>query len=212
MTAAHAHSDSAAPGNVVPIKRVEDAWDPSELHPDTVAQRFNPEAQFVGALLWLAADRARPILGLVQDRDIEHPLTRWALELIRTLVDAGQDPNPVLVIRTAEKQPAADYAAYYETREWTPGGQGSRYHQLTLHIADAYDHVIGYDTAVLTYAREVLDDAYRRAIRVHGIRMQQMAEAMSDREDLTEYITELMRGDLRDIWLRTTRLDQLTTK
>lgn len=217
MSAAHArtHDTIAAPGNVVPLKRVEDAdtdtWDPAELHPETAAQRFNPETQFVGALLWLTAEQARPILDLVQDRDIERPMTRWALELIRALVEAGQDPNPVLVIRAAEKQAPADYLAHYATRDWKPGGQGSRYHQLTLHIANVYDNAVGLSTGILAYAREVLDDSYRRAIRDHGIRMQQMADAMSDREDLTEYVTELMRGDLRDIWTRTANLDKLAT-
>lgn len=211
MSAAHArtHDTTATPGNVVPLKRAEDTWNPDEVHPETVAQRFDPETQFVGALLWLTAEQARPILELVQDRDIERPMTRWALELIRALVEAGQDPNPVLVIRAAEKQAPADYAAHYETRDWKPGGQGSRYHQLTLHIATAYDNAAWLSSGVRAYAREVLDDSYRRAIRAHGIRMQQMADAMSDREDLTEYVTELMRGDLRDIWTRTTKLDQL---
>lgn len=36
-----------------------------------------------------------------------------------------------------------------------------------------------------------------------------MAERMADREDLTDYVTQLMRGDLRDIWIRTTKLSQL---
>ena len=146
---------------------------------------------------------------MIHDADVAHPLNRWALELIRSLVEAGQDPNPVLVARAAMKQAPADYAASYETREWSPGSQGGRYHQLTLHLAAAYDHVVGYEAGVLSYAREVLDDSYRRAIRFHGTRMQQMADTMADREDLTEYITELMRGDLRDIWMRTTKLGQL---
>jgi hypothetical protein len=211
MTAAHAHDDAAPPGNVVPIKRVEDTWDPAELHPETIAQRWDPESQFIGALMWLTVDRARPILELVRDSDIARPLNRWSLELIRALVDAGQNPNPVLVVRAAVKQAPADHAAGYQTREWSPGGQGSLYHRLTLHIAAAYDHVVGYDAGVLSYAREILDDSYRRAIRFHGIRMQQMADAMSDREDLTDYVTQLMRGDLRDIWMRTNKLDQLAT-
>jgi hypothetical protein len=193
----------------VPIKRVEDTWDPAEPNAETIAQRWDPESQFIGALMWLTADRARPILELVRDSDIERPLNRWAVELIRSLVDADQNPYPVLVVRAAMKQAPADYAAPYETREWNPGGHGGRYHQLTLHLAAAYDHVVGYDAGVLSYAREVLDDSYRRAIRFHGTRMQQMAETMADREDLTDYVTQLMRGDLRDIWIRTTRLGQL---
>jgi hypothetical protein len=210
MSAADAH-DVAPASNVVPIKCVEETWDPAEPNAETIAQRWNPESQFIGALMWLTADRARPILELVRDSDIERPLNRWAVELIRSLVDAGENPNPVLVVRAAMKQAPADYAAPYETREWKPGGQGGRYHQLTLHLAAAYDHVVGYDAGVLSYAREVLDDSYRRAIRLHGARMQQMADAMCDREDLTDYVTQLMRGDLRDIWMRTNKLGQLSS-
>jgi len=211
MTAAYGYTqDDVAPaGNVVSIKRAGDTWDPAEPNPQTLARRWDPESQFIGALMWLSADRARPILEVVHDSDIEGPLNRWAVELIRALVGAGENPNPVLIVRAAMKQAPSNHAAPYETREWSVGGQGSRYHQLTLHIAAAYDHVVGYETGVLSYAREVLDDSYRRAIRVHGIRMQQMADAMSDREDLTGYVTELMRGDLRDIWMRTNKLDQL---
>jgi hypothetical protein len=214
MSAAHAYAhdgDAAPAGNVVPIKRVEDTWDPAEPNVETIAQRWDPESQFIGALMWLTADRARPILELVRDSDIERPLNRWAVELIRSLVDAGENPNPVLVVRAAMKQAPADYAAPYETREWNPGGHGGRYHQLTLHLAAAYDHVVGYDAGVVSYAREVLDDSYRRAIRFHGTRMQQMAETMADREDVTDYVTQLMRGDLRDIWIRTTKLGRETS-
>ena len=167
MSADYAYAAAPA-GNVVPIKRAEDTWDPAEPNADTIAQRWDPESQFIGALMWLTADRARPILELVRDRDIERPLNRWAFELIRLLVDAGENPNPVLVVRAAMKQAPADYAASYQTREWSPGGQGGRYHQLTLHLAAAYDYVVGYDAGILSYAREVLDDSYRRAIRFHG--------------------------------------------
>lgn len=210
MTAAHAYAaDDAPAGNVVPIKRTEESWDPAEPSAESVARRWDPESQFIGALMWLSAERARPILEVVHDADIANPLNRWAVELIRALVEAGDNPNPVLVARAAMKQAPADYAAPYETREWSPGSQGGRYHQLTLHLAAAYDHVVGYEAGVLSYAREILDDSYRRAIRFHGVRMQQMADTMADREDLTEYVTELMRGDLRDIWMRTTKLGRL---
>jgi hypothetical protein len=210
MNAAYTY-DAAPASNVVAVKCVEEIWDPAESNAETIARRWNPESQFIGALMWLTTDRARPILDLVRDSDIERPLNRWAVELIRSLVDAGENPNPVLVVRAAMKQGPADYAASYETREWSPGGQGGRYHQLTLHLAAVYDHVVGYDAGILCYAREVLDDSYRRAIRFHGTRMQQMAETMADREDLTDYVTQLMRGDLRDIWMRTTKLGQLAS-
>jgi hypothetical protein len=206
---AHAHDDDGPADNVVAMKRADDAWDCATPSAESVAQRWDPESQLIGALMWLSAERARAILDVIRDDDIDAPLNRWAIELIRSLVDAGEDPNPVLVTRAAMKQAPADDAAPYQTREWNPGGHGGRYHQLTLHVAAAYDHVVAYDAGVLSYAREVLDDSYRRAIRFHGVRMQQMADTMADREDLTDYVTQLMRGDLRDIWRRTTKLGQL---
>lgn len=214
MSAADAHVPDAvhAPAdNVVPINRAEDSWDPAEHTVATIARRWDPESQFVGALMWLTADRAGPILKVVHDSDIDGPLNRWAVELIRALVDAGENPNPVLVVRAAMKNAPGGYLAPYEAREWNPGGHGGLYHQLTLHLASVYDHVVAYDAGVLSYAREVLDDSYRRAIRCHGVRMQQMADTIADREDLTDYVTQLMRGDLRDIWMRTNRLGQLAS-
>jgi hypothetical protein len=194
---AYAHDRDAAPtGNVVPIKRVEDTWDPAEPNAETIAQRWDPESQFIGALMWLTADRARPILELVRDSDIERPLNRWAVELIRSLVDADQNPYPVLVVRAAMKQAPADYAAPYETREWNPGGHGGRYHQLTLHLAAAYDHVVGYDAGVLSYAREVLDDSY---LDVGQDRIDLVPRVLIVREDLLEQFGEFLVGHRRRI-------------
>ena len=46
MSAAHArtHDTTSTPGNVVPLKRAEDTWNLDEVHPETAAQRFDPEA------------------------------------------------------------------------------------------------------------------------------------------------------------------------
>ena len=51
--------------------------------------------------------------------------------------------------------------------------------------------------AAESYAREVLDEAYRRAFRFHGIRMQQFADCGAERGDLAaEFIA--IRDDLAD--------------
>lgn len=211
MTAAHAHD------NVVPITAATaasptvDDWNPDAPLPDDVAgeivaNRWNSETQLLGALLWLPAAEVQEILTYVHDNDIWSPQTRWAIEIVRSVTADGQDPNPTIIARKAEKQPPADYQAPYETRGWKIGGQGSRYHQLTLHIANAYTNVVGYGTTAWFHAGEVLDDSYRRAFLEHGIRMQQMAEAMADVEDLTDYATGYFRGNLRDIWTRRNQL------
>lgn len=198
--------DNRGHDNVVPINAAAaDEWDPAQLHPETVAARWNTETQLLGALMWLPATEVQAILRYVQDDDFERPTTRWAIELIRALAAAGQDPNPVLIVRAAQKQQPNDETSF-ELRTRKIGGQGGRYHQLTMHVANAYTDVVGYGTTAWHYAAEVLDDSYRRAFRDHGIRMQHMAEAMADVEDLTDYATGYFRGNLRDIWTRRNQL------
>ena len=51
----------------------------------TVLTQWDPEHQLIGALMWLPAQRARPILELVPDTAIWRPITRWAYEIIRAL-------------------------------------------------------------------------------------------------------------------------------
>ncbi|MGL5442546.1 MAG: hypothetical protein ACRDDJ_08765, partial [[Mycobacterium] stephanolepidis] len=111
-----------------------------------------------------------------------------------------------MIAAAAKKQGPAGESFPGMPREWTVGGQGSRYHRLTLHVANAYTNVVGYGTTAWFHAGEVLDDSYRRAFLEHGIRMQQMAEAMADVEDLTDYATGYFRGNLRDIWTRRNQL------
>ena len=48
------------------------------------------------------------------------------------------------------------------------------------------------------YAREVLDEAYRRAFRDNGIRMQQLGESGADRELITDQFAAI-RDELADL-------------
>ena len=59
-----------------------------------VFDQWDPEHQLIGALMWLSAERARPILELVPDTAIWRPTIRWAYQIIRSLVDEGRDPDP----------------------------------------------------------------------------------------------------------------------
>ncbi|ORA61043.1 hypothetical protein BST24_12555 [Mycobacteroides franklinii] len=187
----HIRADRAAEGD-------------GEVPAATIQRRWSPETQFIGALMWLTAARAKPVLDLVLDSDIEDPLNAWAIQSIRKLVRQGETPNPALVIRAAIN-PASD-------SQWSPADTatpGHRYHRFTLHIFNAYEHALpGASTTVLSYAREVLDDSYRRAFRVNGTRMIGLADAMADREDLTDFATEL-RTELAAIWRRTEQLNRL---
>ena len=77
------------------------------------------------------------------------------------------------------------------------GDSGSRHRHLALYLADAYSQVVD-PRHVRAYASEVLADAYRRAYKFHGIRMQQMAETNSTRGDLTQYLI-VMQDELADL-------------
>jgi hypothetical protein len=57
----------------------------------SVITQWDPEHQLVGALMHLPAGKAAPILNLVPDTAIRRPMTRWAVELIRTLVDEERE-------------------------------------------------------------------------------------------------------------------------
>lgn len=177
----HDHSEGAPAGG--------DEW-----RAKTVISMYSPEHQFVGSLMWLRADQARPLLNLVPDTAIWRPRTRWACELIRGLVDAGTDPTPVSVLAAGRRHGARD--AIHPDTAPTP----DQHQQLALYLFDAYSQAIAPATAITTYARAVLDEAYRRAIDDSGIRMQQLAASRVERDELTrqlrvigDELTELRR-------------------
>lgn len=174
--------------------RTDDGAANQDWRADTVISQWDAEHQLIGALLWLTADQARPILELVADSAIWRPISRWALEVIRRIVNDGRDPDPVIVLRTARHQPST---GALQPDQPTSAG---RYRDFALYLANAYTHVL-YPHAARIYAREVLDDAYRRAFREHGMRMQQMSECGSDRADLTEHFAAARR-DLAELWRR----------
>ncbi|MDT5181836.1 MAG: hypothetical protein QOJ95_6034, partial [Mycobacterium sp.] len=61
-------------------------------------QQWDPEAQLVGAMMYLPAAQAAPLLNVVPDSAIWRPDNRWAMELIRHLVAQRADPDPVTVL------------------------------------------------------------------------------------------------------------------
>ena len=163
---------------------------------ETVLDQWAPEHQLIGALMWLTADQARPILELVPDTAIWQPLRQWTYEIIRALVEDGRDPNPVVVLAAARQ------------RSWSlaqHGGQPPtpyRHHRLAVYLAAAYTPVLSPTAAAGDYAREVLDEAYRRAFRDNGIRMQHLGESSAERELLTDQFAAI-RDELADLWRRT---------
>lgn len=160
----------------------------------TVLRQWDCEHQLVGALMYQRATAAAPILHLVPDTAIWWPDNRWAYEIIQFLVAEGRDPDPAVVLSVARHRPPADAVATAEAPSV------HRHHQFAVHLANLYTQTVSAD-AVRQYAREVLDNAYRRAIAHHGANMQQLAENSSSRTQLTDYLTT-MRAELADLWRR----------
>ena len=184
-----------------PLTLVADAVDDTadldvEWRSQTVIDQYSPEHQFVGALMWLTAERARPLLDLVPDNAIWRPQTRWVYELIRALVDAGTNPTPVSVLAAGRRQPARD------ALEPNEPPSAHKHKRLALYLFDAYSQAIAPAASIGSYAREVLEEAYRRAFDTFGVRMQQLAVCGADRDDLTEQFA-MIRDELAELWRRT---------
>ena len=161
---------------------------------ETVAAQWEPEYQLVGALLWHTAAQAKPILAAVPDEAIWRPMTRWIYELVRSLVDDGRDPDPVSVLNRAKHHRAAQ--ALQPGTAPTPG----QHHRLAVYLSDLYTNTVNHHAAP-NHARDTLDEAYRRAFREQGIRMQQLGETATSRAELTDQFVDI-RDQLIDLWQR----------
>jgi replicative DNA helicase len=195
MTAAHNRALQIVPNpDQSPAGRDTPAEWNDQPSAETLAAQWEPEYQLVGALLWHTGAQAKPILDAVPDEAIWRPMTRWVYELIRSLVDDGRDPDPVSVLNRAKHQPAAQ--ALQPAASPTAG----EHHRLAVHLSNLYTNTISLHNAP-SHARDTLDEAYRRAFREQGIRMQQLGETAGDRAELTEQFS-MMRGQLAELWRR----------
>jgi replicative DNA helicase len=161
---------------------------------ESVVQQWQPEHQFIGALLYLSIDEARPLLDLVPDSAIAKPVARWTYELIRRLVDDEEKPDPVSVLAVGKRH----CARHALCPDQPPTDK--RLTHLALYLVDAYTQNISAALAG-SLARQVLDDAYRRAFGTLGQRMQQLAETDIDRGELTDQFG-LIREELAGLWRR----------
>lgn len=127
--------------------------------------------------------------------DIEHFRKRHiTYEIIRCVVDAGRDPDPVTVLAFGRERCA---------REALSAGQApspGQHHRLAVHLCELYTHTVSAAVAD-NHARAVLDEAYRRAMGDYGVRLQQLADSGVARTELTDLFTA-MREDLADLWRR----------
>lgn len=163
-------------------------------HAERVLRQWDPEAQLIGALMHLPVTKADDILTLVPDGAVWHPDNRWAYQLIRYLVDSGADPGPVAVLHAAGERPPDDDACLGKRVS------GERLHRFAVHLAELYTATVA-PSAARQYARDVLDDAYRRAVRAHAAHMAELADGGAPRDELTAELTA-MRAELADLWRR----------
>lgn len=170
---------------------------------------WQPEEQFIGALLHLGAPAAAELVELVPTTAIRHPIARWAYELIGTLTAATTRPEPIAILALARRQPPASEHTVMAGLVVT-ALRPSIHADLGHFLANALTRVIDPRDA-RSYARELLDEEFRRAAAQWGARLQQMAQACADRQDLTAAITEGMRGELRDLWRRAERASRPQT-
>lgn len=191
MTTALRHTLHLVPGADLLAETPEQA---DAFLAESVVRQWQPEHQFIGALLYLSVDEARPLIDLVPDTAIAKPVARWAYELIRRLVDAQEKPDPVSVLAAGKRRSARHARCPNEPPT------DARLKQLALYLVDAYTQNVSAAVAS-SLARQVLDDAYRRAFGALGQRMQQLAETDIDRGELTDQFG-LIREELADLWRR----------
>jgi len=150
---------------------------------------WHAEDQLIGSLMWLNRGDAQTLLFLVPATAIWQPTARWAYELITATVERGHDPTPVAVKAAGCYRRADDALA----AERPPTARQQQ--QLAHYLFEAYSKAAVPSVAARGYAREVLDEAYRRTFESFGIRMQELAASGADRDDLADQFTK-MRDEL----------------
>ncbi|WP_280412728.1 hypothetical protein [Nocardia asiatica] len=141
--------------------------------------RFDPENNLIGALMYHPADKLAPLLAYVDDDDIEKVLPRAALSIIRQLVRRGIDPDP-MTVAAALRDPQ-----HAPTGPFDPDQIPGRYERLLRYIHTVYAN--GLNTGPRSAARQVVEDAYRRAFRDTGTGLAQRADAYADIQDLEHF-------------------------
>jgi hypothetical protein len=171
----------------------DDQADDYEWRSQAVVDEYSPEHQFVGSLMWLTGEQARIVCEMVPDAAIWRPRTRRAYELIRAVVAGGDDPTPVTVLSAGRHTPFSDAL--------NPGRAPTANHhkRLALYLFDAYAQAIAPTAAIGSYARQVLDDAYRRAFEAAADQMRRLAAHAPARADLTDGFAQI-RDELAELW------------
>ncbi|MGI8625590.1 MAG: DnaB-like helicase N-terminal domain-containing protein [Geodermatophilaceae bacterium] len=147
-----------------PAKKSTASIAPSGDIGSQVRPNLNPEAAYIGALLWLEVDRAGRAAGLVEPGDLADPRLRVVLGLVRDVVADGVRPDPVVVM--AHARAAGTVTTTHAIKS------------LAELLADLYAECplaasVGY------YAAAVLDGSLRRRCALLGERIGQIADSAS---------------------------------
>ncbi len=170
----------------------------------SVIDQWTPEHQLIGALMWLTAEQARPILELVPDTAIWRPMHPMGLrDHSRVVVDGRETPTRCWCCAAAG--PAA-LRAWRLGRTIEPDAdRGSnrmrRHRDLALHLASTPTPQDHHPAAAGDYARRSPRRGLPEKLRDTGIRMQQLAECGAERGDLTDQFAKI-RDELADLWRR----------
>jgi hypothetical protein len=161
-----------------------------DVRGETIAAQWEPQHQFVGALLWHTANAAAPLIERVPATAITDPLTRWTYEVITGLAD-GRDPQPSAALHRAKSHPASQ--ALRPDRAPTQ----REFHRLATHLIDLYTRALNPGAAA-DHAHDVLDDAYRHAVHAFGVRLQYLTETCTDTGQLCAAVNNIC-GDLHEL-------------
>ncbi|MGW5441420.1 hypothetical protein [Nocardia asteroides] len=193
---------AAAAGELRPVPELETDVDvdlvselADEIERRTIAVRLDPETNLIGALMAMPAGEVAEVLEVLGDDDIERPLARTILIVIRKLVAGGRAPDPVAVVSTIRNPDHRGAGGETTVVTEVP----NRFETIAKFVADCYTTGIGVDVWGTTY--QVVDDAYRRAFGMAGLRLTQMADYPADTEDI-EQVAAAAVLEWRGYWHR----------
>jgi len=152
---------------------------------------LDPERQLLGCVMQLDTDPARQLLAGMQAADLGEPIASNVLQLAIELLAVDHAPTPLALLDAMWETT--------DTRPWTGGPH--RLQIVGLWIADTYHHAPHAPAASGTWLKTVvLKAAWRRAVRLHGLRLVQGVDEEWVTTSLYEVTDDTTRID--DLWSR----------
>ena len=148
------------------INRADEATATAQIQP--VGPHPIVDTLLIGALLWAPIQIAVPVLGLVDDGDLEHPAAATVLAAIRALALAGKPTGPQLVFDELKRTGAATGPVLDHLRAAVTSG--------------------AEPLAVNAYAAAVVAFRFRRLVANIGNAMMTLADVASE-ADIIQVVT-----------------------